>query len=318
MKSISIDIETFSSVSLQKSGVYRYAESEDFEILLFGYSVDGSEVKVVDLAMGEKIPDDIIDALTDDGVIKWAFNAQFLGWLFGTANIMTNTISFVDLQSYDVIQGHKVKSLGRFMATRELQFSDQAIDYSSPRGLVSILHECILSTEEDYKRIAAAVVRESVHLASDRYCVEGLPIPILSTISPERAQELIGQGWNSLEFKNLLTGDLKQIGASAGLALLINLIIEVIYLFCFETTDDQNLRRVKVKKILSMSDIMASSSNILFVALTKNMAKLDLGGFAVTMITLLHSRDFIKKMKQEYIRNEFEAVVMKNSSEEMV
>ena len=64
-------------VSLQKSGVYRYAESEDFEILLFGYSVDGGEVKVVDLAMGEKIPDDIIVALTDDEVIKWAFNAQF-------------------------------------------------------------------------------------------------------------------------------------------------------------------------------------------------------------------------------------------------
>ena len=69
MKSISIDIETFSSVSLQKSGVYRYAESEDFEILLFGYSVDGSEVKVVDLAMGETIPQDIIDALTDLSLI---------------------------------------------------------------------------------------------------------------------------------------------------------------------------------------------------------------------------------------------------------
>ena len=77
MKSISIDIETFSSVNLQKSGVYRYAESEDFEILLFGYSVDGGEVRVVDLAMGETIPQDIIDALTDDSVIKWAFNAQF-------------------------------------------------------------------------------------------------------------------------------------------------------------------------------------------------------------------------------------------------
>lgn len=77
MKSISIDIETFSSVNLQKSGVYRYAESDDFEILLFGYSVDGGEVKVVDLAMGEKIPKEIIDALTDDKVIKWAFNAQF-------------------------------------------------------------------------------------------------------------------------------------------------------------------------------------------------------------------------------------------------
>ncbi len=77
MKTLSIDIETFSSVNLQKSGVYRYAESDDFEILLFGYSVDGGEVKVVDIAMGEKIPDKIIDALTDDSVIKWAFNAQF-------------------------------------------------------------------------------------------------------------------------------------------------------------------------------------------------------------------------------------------------
>jgi DNA polymerase len=77
MKFISIDIETFSSVNLQKSGVYRYAESEDFDILLFGYSVDGGEVKVIDLAKGEKIPIEIINALTDDSVIKWAFNAQF-------------------------------------------------------------------------------------------------------------------------------------------------------------------------------------------------------------------------------------------------
>lgn len=54
MNSISIDIETFSSTNLQKSGVYRYAESDDFEILLFGYSVDGGEVQVVDLAGGRK------------------------------------------------------------------------------------------------------------------------------------------------------------------------------------------------------------------------------------------------------------------------
>lgn len=77
MKSISIDIETFSSVNLQKSGVYRYAESDDFEILLIGYSVDGGEVRVVDLFCGEKIPEEIINALTDDSVIKWAFNAMF-------------------------------------------------------------------------------------------------------------------------------------------------------------------------------------------------------------------------------------------------
>ena len=77
MKNISVDIESYSSVNLQKAGVYKYAESNDFEILLFGYSIDGGEVQVVDLAKGEEIPRDILDALTDEEVTKWAFNAQF-------------------------------------------------------------------------------------------------------------------------------------------------------------------------------------------------------------------------------------------------
>mgnify|MGYP003897702491 FL=1 len=77
MKSLSIDIETFSSVNLAKSGVYRYVEAPDFEILLFGYSVDGGAVQVIDLACGENIPGDVITALTDETVTKWAFNANF-------------------------------------------------------------------------------------------------------------------------------------------------------------------------------------------------------------------------------------------------
>jgi DNA polymerase len=70
MKQISIDIETFSSVDLAKAGVYKYTESPDFEILLFGYSIDGGDVQVVDLMAGDPIPDDVIDALTDDYVQK--------------------------------------------------------------------------------------------------------------------------------------------------------------------------------------------------------------------------------------------------------
>ncbi|AYZ22168.1 DNA polymerase [Gardnerella vaginalis] len=77
MENLSIDLETFSSVDLKKCGVYKYAESDDFEILLFGYSVDGSEVKVVDLAQGETIPEVVLSALTDETVTKWSFNAQF-------------------------------------------------------------------------------------------------------------------------------------------------------------------------------------------------------------------------------------------------
>lgn len=77
MKTLSIDIETYSETDLAKCGVYRYCEDPAFEVLLFGYSVDGDAVKVVDLALGEKIPADILSALSDESVIKTAFNATF-------------------------------------------------------------------------------------------------------------------------------------------------------------------------------------------------------------------------------------------------
>ena len=88
LKSLGIDLETFSSVDLSKCGVYRYASSPDFDILLFGYSVDSGEVRVVDLACGEEIPADIVAALSDDSVIKWSYNNNFervcLSNYFGT------------------------------------------------------------------------------------------------------------------------------------------------------------------------------------------------------------------------------------------
>ncbi len=77
MKTLSLDLETYSSVDLGKSSVYRYVESPDFDILLLGFSTDGSPVQVVDLAQGEQIPPEIIDALSDERVRKWAFNANF-------------------------------------------------------------------------------------------------------------------------------------------------------------------------------------------------------------------------------------------------
>ncbi|KRN88712.1 DNA polymerase [Ligilactobacillus ceti] len=77
IKTLSCDIETFSSINLGKSGVYKYCESKDFEILLFAYSVNNTDVKVIDLASGEKLPQEIIEALKSDKVIKWAFNANF-------------------------------------------------------------------------------------------------------------------------------------------------------------------------------------------------------------------------------------------------
>lgn len=77
IKTLSLDLETYSDVDLSKCGVYRYVESPSFEVLLFGYAINGGEVHVVDLALGEKIPKEILNALTDDTIIKWAFNALF-------------------------------------------------------------------------------------------------------------------------------------------------------------------------------------------------------------------------------------------------
>lgn len=77
MKTLSIDIETYSDQNLAKTGVYRYVESPIFEILLFAYSVDGGSVQQVDLACGEQIPAKVLSALTDGSVTKWAFNANF-------------------------------------------------------------------------------------------------------------------------------------------------------------------------------------------------------------------------------------------------
>ena len=74
---LSIDIETYSDVDLKKCGVYRYVESPAFEILLFGYSIDGNPVQVIDLASGEKLPAYLILAIQSNAVIKWAHNANF-------------------------------------------------------------------------------------------------------------------------------------------------------------------------------------------------------------------------------------------------
>lgn len=77
MKTLEIDIETHSSVDLSKCGVYKYVEADDFKIILFGYSIDGEDVCVIDLARGEKLPVEVLSALEDDSVIKYAFNASF-------------------------------------------------------------------------------------------------------------------------------------------------------------------------------------------------------------------------------------------------
>ena len=90
MNHLNIDIETYSSVDIKTSGAYKYAQSEDFEILLFAYSLNNSPVKIVDLAKDEVIPKEIINLLNDPDCVKHAYNAAFEWWCLNQAGYGTD------------------------------------------------------------------------------------------------------------------------------------------------------------------------------------------------------------------------------------
>lgn len=106
MKHLSIDIETYSSVDIKKSGLYKYALSDDFEILLFAYSEDFGKVKIVDLAQGETLPGEIISALNDEGVIKHAYNAPFEWWCLNQAGYATEIDQWRDTMFHGLYCGY--------------------------------------------------------------------------------------------------------------------------------------------------------------------------------------------------------------------
>lgn len=106
MKHLSIDIETYSSVDIKKSGMYKYALSDDFQILLFAYSVNFGEVKIIDLAKGEILPEVIISALNDKNIIKHAYNAPFEWWCLNQAGYKTEIEQWRDTMFHGLYCGY--------------------------------------------------------------------------------------------------------------------------------------------------------------------------------------------------------------------
>lgn len=228
-----------------------------------------------------------------------------LGWIFGTMNIISQRITFVNLMTYNVVYDDPL----------QLNKWGQSIDYSKPSGIVDMLQYCVGSIREDVKRLPAAVFRQGIHMQSDKLTKQGLPIPFLSSISTKKAQYLIEKGWNSAEVERLIKKALKDaaiVGAQALICMLINLIIKSIYLMGGNEEDEMELklREVKINKILLISNLIASTSNVIYVAVTKNVNKLDIGGIGVTLINLFKSKDFMDKVKYEFISNGIEQAIM--------
>jgi len=205
-----------------------------------------------------------------------------LGWIFGTANIITDTITLTNFSSYRV---EKMKFL-------------------EPISTPTIFVETFESIQEDRLRLAAGIFAQAVHLASDKYTKLGLPIPILGTFSEDLAKKLYYANYDTV----CLEKDLQNISSSALVATLINSIISIVHsLFYNEQKDvSRQLYEVKTRKILLLSNSISSASNIITSAILKNPKMLDIGGIIVTIGSLFSDVRFILKIQEEFINSKLD------------
>ena len=153
---------------------------------------------------------------------------------------------------------------------------------------------------EGKKKVGLSIMQEAIHLGSDINSKKSLPIPIVSTVSVQAAKNLANFGIDM--------GSIVKVSGQAGFAVLINSLIGMFHgLFYDEAIHGSwNLYSVKTRKILSYSDLIASTSNIIITALTRNVELLDIGGIIVTIKRIITDRKFITDIKKEFIEKEWQ------------
>nr|WP_304216763.1 hypothetical protein [Fredinandcohnia onubensis] len=208
-----------------------------------------------------------------------------LGWVFGTLNILTSTLTDWRFSTYKVMKVPDI--LGR-MSKKIVDEPHVTTGEMIENGIQKALDEKVL--------LAAAVVTQGLHLKSDVNTKVGLPIPLVSSsLSPEIAEKLADVG---IDFKNLAT-----VGKQAGASILINQIIAMIHALFYDEKKylSREIYEVKTRKILLYSNVLASSSNLIVTALTKDVKKIDVGGLLVTIARLFTDIRFITRVKEEFV-----------------
>lgn len=225
----------------------------------------------------------------------------YFGWIFGTANIATSTITYSNLQSYHVKTG----------LTKDHKKRDKVSEHAQLQKIFSYtLNKTFNEGTEGKKKIVVSVIKEAIHLKSDIDSKQSMPLPITSMISPELADKLAEYGVDAANLKVLA----KQISYSE----FINFIIAIIHgLIIGKGKVPSEIDQVRTKKVILYSNIIASSSNAVAVAIgtvigivsenpeivKKSVKALDLGGIIVTICHLFADEKFILKIKKEFIDN---------------
>lgn len=209
-----------------------------------------------------------------------------LGWIFGTANIMTNSLTKTD-----------------FIST--YQVANNIIVRHFPGGTIGMLGKAADYARNDPMLLGASVARQAIHYGSDYFTKQGLPVPLIATVNNDLAKTMITRG----------SIDMWSITRGAVLAALINQLIAVIHRLFYNPDRDgtESMYEIRTRKILSYSNAMATGSNIIVTAFTKDLRKLDVGGALVTIYRLVSDYKFIHEIKRDFLKNEFYKMVVGDS-----
>lgn len=206
-----------------------------------------------------------------------------IGWVIGPVNILSDSLT-----KTDIVTTYKVTNM--------------SMDGKYPGGTIGAFEEAFKQAADNPYNLPAAIAKQAIHFGADYFTKQGLPVPLISTVNDDLAKTLTTK--YHIDTYSIMRG--------AALSTMINAIIEFIHLLFFsESTDiSLDLYKVRSKKIIMYSNIIASSSNIIYCALSKDLTKLDIGGLLVTIHRIVSDTKFINEIKKEFLEKEFYNIVM--------
>lgn len=242
--------------------------------------------------------------------VKTLGHDPILGWVFGVANIISDTITICP--EYNL--GEKKNRIPYV----ESYTVDMGSNFCWKERIATwdVFNNCIESIGEDKHRLYAAIFSQGLHLTSDQYTKLGLPVPFLSLIDSDKAYEIYKDGYDYLDYL-YDTQIIRRTIKSASQAIVINMIIGALHKFFYNPNKDLNkeLYNVRTRKIILYSNMIATTSDVVTTAVKayagdENAIKnFDLGGFLVTMYRLLTDTKYITKIKEEFIFNEWDIII---------
>ena len=222
-----------------------------------------------------------------------------LGWIFGTANILTDCITFNNFHTNRISRVDPITGAKKMIITPEIV----------PMG--KMFSECYQDIRADYLNLPAALFAQAQHLKSDEYTKLGLPVPLLSSINENFASKLYSENYDALCFAR----DAKIVGASFVVSKLFDIIITLTHGLFRKDEKDKDLFEVRTRKILLISNAIASTSTIINAAITENPKNLDIGSLLNTLSHLFTDIRFIARIKQEFVENEISDRLQKEIQE---